>query len=210
MDGRPRGAAVIRVLRAADRFETAQPGILTRHCFSAGAHYDPDNTRFGPLIGFDEHVVAPGAGFARHAHRGVDIVSWVLDGALRHQDGSGTERTVRPGLAQLQATGDGIEHTELNASATEPLRFLQMTVLAGVGPPRYALAEPPVAAAAGTLRIHRAGTVSVEAPLVHVYVVTGGFDVGDQQLHAGDSARADEPVTLDGTGELVVWELRAG
>ena len=201
---------MIRVLRAAERFETMQPGIVTRHCFSAGAHYDPDNTGFGPLIGFDEHVVAPGAGFARHAHRGVDIVSWVLDGALRHQGGSGTERIVQPGLAQLQATGDGIAHSELNASAVEPLRFLQMTLLAEVGPPRYTLGEPPVAAAAGTFRTHRAGTVRVEAPLVHVYVAAGGFGVGDHQLYAGDSARADEALTLDGTGELVIWELRAG
>jgi quercetin 2,3-dioxygenase len=202
---------VIRVLPAAERFETVQPGITTRHCFSAGPHYDPGNTSFGPLIGVDEHVVAPAAGFARHAHRGVDILSWVLEGALRHEDGSGRIETVRPGSAQLQVTGGGIEHSELNASATERLRFVQMTLLADAdaGSARYLLGEPPVAASGGEFGVHRGGRLSVVAPLLHLFVAAGSYDLAGRPLGPGDSVRADEPLAVDGAGELLVWALSA-
>ena len=82
------------IVRAADRFHVAHDGIETWHCFSAGAHYDPDNVAYGPMIGCDEHLVGPGAGFDWHPHRGVEIVSWVLSGVLRHQ-GADEERIVR-------------------------------------------------------------------------------------------------------------------
>lgn len=200
---------MIRVLPAAERFETVQPGVTTRHCFSAGRHYDPGNTAFGRLIGVDEHVVAPGAGFARHAHRGVEIVSWVLDGALLHEDGTGRTETVRPGSVQLQVTGGGIEHSELNASAAEPLRFVQMTLLADAGPTRYLLGEPPVAASGGEFAVHRGGSLSLAAPLLHLFVASGGYELAGRGLGPGDSVRADEPLIIDGAGELLVWALSA-
>ena len=74
----------IDVRRATNRTRIEQPGIVTWHSFSAGPHYDPSNISFGALIAHDEHLLAAAAGFPKHAHRGVDIVSWVLDGELRH------------------------------------------------------------------------------------------------------------------------------
>jgi redox-sensitive bicupin YhaK (pirin superfamily) len=85
----------IDVRRANNRARIEQPGIVTWHSFSAGPHYDPNNISFGALIAHDEHLLAAAAGFPKHAHRGVDIVSWVLDGELRH-DGQTLKRM--PGL----------------------------------------------------------------------------------------------------------------
>lgn len=106
-----------------------QPGVRTWHEFSAGAHYDPDDVGHGPVIGCDVHLVEPGAGFDWHPHRGVHILSWVLSGALRHEGSDGTVRVVRPGTVLVQPTGRGIRHRETNASATDPLRLLQLTLL---------------------------------------------------------------------------------
>lgn len=117
------------VYRAGDRFVTEHDGITSYHCFSAGPHYDPDRVAFGPLVGVDEHHVAPGAGFDWHAHRGVTIVSWVLDGSLRHEDAAGP-RLVTPGELFVQHAGDGLRHREWNASDSVALRFVQTTVLA--------------------------------------------------------------------------------
>ncbi|MDP9168599.1 MAG: pirin family protein, partial [Actinomycetota bacterium] len=105
---------MIDIRAAAGRATTSQPGIVTRHCFSSGSHYDPDNVCFGPLIAVDEHTVEPGMGFASHRHRGVQILSWVLAGDLSHRDAQAAT-TVLPGSVLLQRAGPGIEHSERNA-----------------------------------------------------------------------------------------------
>ena len=119
------------IRRADDRFRSTHDGVETWHSFSAGAHYDPDNVAHGMLVGVDEHVVAPGAGFDWHGHRGVAIVSWVVSGRLRHEDDAGRVRRVGPGEVLVQRTGTGIRHCEVNASAREPLRMVQMTLVDG-------------------------------------------------------------------------------
>jgi redox-sensitive bicupin YhaK (pirin superfamily) len=73
------------VRRARDRFRTVAPGLDSRHSFSYGPHYDPDNLGFGVLMAHNEDRLAPGAGYDRHAHRGIDIVTWVLSGTLEHE-----------------------------------------------------------------------------------------------------------------------------
>ena len=139
------------------RFESTQPGIHTWHSFSAGAHYDPDNIAFGPIVGLDEHTVDPGAGFDWHGHRGVHIVSYILQGMLRHQDSDGAERFVGPGVLLVQSTGDGIRHRETNACDTEPLRFVQITIL-GDGPRGIELVAPPAVVAGVHVDAGPAGT----------------------------------------------------
>jgi quercetin 2,3-dioxygenase len=195
---------MISVHRAHDRFRTRQPGITTLHCFSSGAHYEPDNTNFGALVACDEHLVAPGAGFARHTHRGVEIVSWILEGTLRHEDDSGRDEAVTAGTVQYQAAGSGIEHAETNASAVAPLRFIQMALLADGGVPRYLLGDPPLSASAGEFAVHAAGTLHTTGP-VHLYVARGRYELNGTQLGEGDSVRGDEPLTVGGDGELLVW-----
>lgn len=146
------------ILRADDRYATSHPGVETRHAFSAGAHYDPDDVAFGPVVGCDEHLVGPGGGFDWHAHRGVVIVSWVLSGTLRHEDDGGGELLVPPGDLLVQSCGDGIRHRETNASGTERLRFVQTTLLLdlerSVGP-----ASPPVRVGDVTIDVRPGGTL---------------------------------------------------
>lgn len=196
---------MIAVHRAGDRFVTTQPGITTWHCFSSGSHYDPANVAFGPLIAVDEHLVAPRSGFAAHRHRAVELVSWVLEGELWHYDPTGHASPITPGQVQYQHAGSGIEHTERN-DMQEPLRFVQMWLTAEAGRPRYAVAEPPLSLSAGEFAVHRAGSAAFAGP-VHLYVAGGSFAVGGSVLGQGDSVRADEPVTVDGAGELLVLTL---
>lgn len=192
--------------RTSERFHTVAEGVESWHCFSAGAHYDPNNIAFGPLLGFDEHLVAPGGGFARHPHRGIVIVSWVLAGALRHEDGTGRVELVQPGLAQVQHTGSGIEHSETNASDTEPLRFLQMTLVADVAEPSYTLGPPPVSLAGARLSVHGSGSLEL-SDQAHLFVVHGDYELAGTRLGERDSARVDEVATVTGAGELLIWTL---
>lgn len=119
------------------------PGIASRHRFSAGPYYDPANLGLGPVIGFDEHTVEPGAGFDWHAHRGVHILSWVLEGELQHEGEDRAKLFVPPGMLLIQSTGDGIRHRETNALDDQTLRFLQITILRD-GPVGVRVQRPPI------------------------------------------------------------------
>jgi len=128
------------------RGRSSQPGIESWHSFSSGPYYDPDRMSFGPVIGVDEHLVAPGAGFDWHAHRGVHIASWVVAGTLWHEDSEGIARLVNPGMLFVQSTGGGIRHRESNPSDVESLRLVQITVL-GDAPYRTWSADVPTTVA---------------------------------------------------------------
>jgi redox-sensitive bicupin YhaK (pirin superfamily) len=203
---------VIEVHLARDRYESVYEGITTRHCFAAGAHYDPANLSFGPLVGVDEHRVGPGAGFELHAHRGVDILSWVLEGGLVHEDAAGARTIVGPGEVLVQASGPGIEHAERNASGTSPLRFVQMSLCADSQRPSYRVGEPPVPVAGGSFTVARPRPPAylAAAPYVHVYVARGLARVGATQVSEGDSVRLrDQGVLVEGDADLLVLSLPA-
>lgn len=198
---------MIQVRRAADRFRTLQSGITTWHSFSSGAHYDPDNLSFGPVVACDEHLVDPGAGFGRHPHARVELISWVLEGALRHDDGAGRVRVVVAGRAQYQLAGLGIEHTERNASDSEPLHFVQLWLMCDEDVPDYDVAAPPLRLAGGTFSVLRSARDEriAPAPFVHLYVASGRYVIGEHDLGPGDSLRASgEALYADGDGELLI------
>ena len=125
------------VRRAADRFATRIDWLDSKHSFSFGHHYDPRNTHFGLLLVSNDDVVAPGTGFETHPHRDMEIVTWVLDGGLVHQDSAGHNGVIYPGLAQRMSAGTGILHSEKNDSwrlqggpeHTDPVHFVQMWVV---------------------------------------------------------------------------------
>ena len=120
----------VDVRRAADRFSTAADGILSRHSFSFGSHYDPGNVGHALLVAHNDDVIAPGSGYGTHPHRDLEILTWVLDGGLRHEDSRGTAGVVVPGVAQRLSAGRGVLHAERNDAATGPsVRFVQMWVL---------------------------------------------------------------------------------
>lgn len=201
---------MIEVRPAAQRGTSEQPGITSWHCFSAGAHYDADNIGFGPLIGFDEHLLGPGAGFGPHRHRGVEIVSWVLHGALRHTDATGQQGTLRPGVLGVQIAGTGVVHSEVNAALDAPLRFVQMTLLGDSSDqPDYRRAARSVKVRNGALSVHRSGALRTGPGRVHLFVTEGEFALGATDLRGGDAVRCTEPVTVSGRGELLVWALPA-
>jgi hypothetical protein len=123
--------------RSDERFATRTSWLDSRHSFSFGGHYDPANTHFGLLLVSNDDVVTPGAGFETHPHRDMEIVTWVLDGALVHQDSEGHSGVIYPGLAQRMTAGHGILHSEKNDSwrltggpeHRDPVHFVQMWVL---------------------------------------------------------------------------------
>lgn len=114
---------------ATARYDTRSAGIVSRHSFSYGRHYDPANIGFGPLIAHNDEILKPGAGYDSHGHRGVDILTWVLTGALRHSDDLGNVRTLVGGQMQVLHAGRGVRHAERNAAAGVT-RYLQMWLTA--------------------------------------------------------------------------------
>lgn len=205
---------MIEVRPSGDRAVTRSPGIMTLHSFSAGAHYDPANTHFGLLVAHDEHRLDPGAGFDMHAHRGLEILTWVIEGTLLHEDSMGRRHTVRHGMVAHQSAGSGMQHAERNGSETE-LRFVQMWLLGGSGPPAYQVAETPTmhlpGAALEVVTLDASAARLPDAPFVHVFVVTGrvDLDVGGP-LATGDAARLRTGGgSVRGTGEVLVLEMDA-
>ncbi|MGW1075513.1 pirin family protein [Streptomyces sp. NPDC002537] len=217
------------VQRAAERFRGGEPeaGIETRHAFSFSGFYDPDNVRFGPLAACNEECLAPGAGFAEHPHRDVEIVTWVIEGELTHEDSTGHRTVVRAGDLQRLSAGEGVRHAERNLGSA-PLRFVQMwlTPTESGGPasyevvrdvsagPRYRYA---LAGAEAVLHVFRAGAgerVSVpDAPWAYAHVVRGAVQLGEDVLREGDAVRlldaeALEAVAVD-AAEWLVWEMHA-
>ena len=124
--------ATVDVRRANERFHSELDWLDSWHSFSFSSHYDPKNTHHGLLLVHNDDVVAPGTGFGTHAHQDMEIVTWVLDGALEHRDSEGNHGVIRPGLAQRMSAGRGIRHSEQNASSDEPVHLLQMWVIPDV------------------------------------------------------------------------------
>ncbi|HWF30828.1 MAG TPA: pirin family protein [Mycobacterium sp.] len=117
------------IRRAADRARTTTSWLKSRQSFSFGDHYDPDNTHHGLLLVNNDDIVEPKSGFDTHPHRDMEIVTWVLQGELTHQDSTGNRGVIYPGLAQRMSAGSGILHAEKNDSFTDPVHFVQMWVI---------------------------------------------------------------------------------
>jgi redox-sensitive bicupin YhaK (pirin superfamily) len=129
-------ASPVDVRRSADRFATQIGWLDSKHSFSFGGHYDHANTHHGLLLVNNDDIVTPGMGFETHPHRDMEIVTWVLQGSLVHQDSTGHSGVIYPGLAQRMSAGRGILHSEKNDSwrlqgseHTEPVHFVQMWVV---------------------------------------------------------------------------------
>jgi len=198
------------IRRAGDRLHTRTAWLDSRHSFSFGEHYDPDNTHFGLLLASNEDTVSAESGFDTHPHRDMEIVTWVLSGALMHQDFAGNADVVYPGLAQRVSAGTGILHSERNAG-DDPVHFVQMWVspdqpgrtpgyeqldigaeLAGGGLVLVASGMTNHSGAAAIrinqphaalhiARLHPGGEVAVPAaPFAHVFVADGQITLEDQ------------------------------
>ncbi|MFF9085229.1 pirin family protein [Streptomyces sp. NPDC014991] len=213
------------VRRAGERYRGGDPetGTDSRHAFSFGPHFDPDNLRFGALIACNEERLAPGAGFGEHPHSHTEIVTWVIEGELTHRDSTGHRTTVRPGDVQHLSAATGVRHTERNDGAV-PLVFLQMWLApreAG-GEPAYrtvtgiadstAYAVPAAGAVLHVRRLAPGERVAVpDAAFLYVHVVRGEVRLDGEELGAGDAARVTDAAGLEAVAvaaaELLLWEM---
>ena len=217
----------MEIRRAGDRFVTSSEWLESRHSFSFGPHYDPANVGFGFLLAHNDETVAPGTGFETHPHQDLEIVTWVLRGALAHRDSEGNSGVVYPDLAQRMSAGSGIQHSEWNDSV-DPVRYVQMWVRPDRLdlPPSYQHAEldlgtgelAPIAsglpphAASPAIRINqRSAGMSVArlppgqavalpaAPYVHLFIAQGTAALEA----AGDLGTADAVRLTDGDGRRI-------
>jgi quercetin 2,3-dioxygenase len=217
--------SAITVRRAAERFHTQIDWLDSWHSFSFGEFFDPKNTHHGLLRVLNDDVIAAGGGFGMHPHRDMEIVTWVLDGALEHRDTEGNVGVITRDVAQRMSAGTGIRHSETNASSTEPVHLLQMWVppdTAGI-PPGYEQQDVgdritdnamfPLASgreADAAIRIHQhdatlwvtrltAGRTATipDAPFVTLFVAEGSAALdGQSALDTGDSALLTEAGSL--------------
>lgn len=227
---------VIEYHAAADRFRTDDEGRTTWHSFSFGAHYDPANVGFASLVAHNDENLPPGTGYADHPHADLEIVTWVLTGALRHTSTVGSA-VIGPGQVQRLSAGSGVVHAEM-ADSDEPTRFLQAWVRpdeSGLQPDYVSSTVQPgpgwtcVAAGAGHggvplnargASLHVADlfpgeTLSLpEGDALHVFLADGRVQLGERSLGPSDAARLlDEggrEVRAERASHLVVWSFAGG
>ncbi|MCB9948723.1 MAG: pirin family protein [Rhodospirillaceae bacterium] len=200
---------MLAVRQAADRGVADFGWLDSRHSFSFGHYHDPAHMGFGDLRVLNEDRVRPGAGFDTHGHRDMEIVSYVLDGALEHKDTLGTGAVLRPGEVQRMSAGTGVRHSEFNASASEPVHFLQIWIVPerrGLAP-GYEQKAFPADERRGRLRLvgsrdGRDGSLTIHQDVDLYAGVFGAGDGADLPLRPGRRAWvqvARGAVTVNGT-----------
>ena len=220
---------MIAIRHAEDRGLANFGWLDSRHTFSFGHYYDPNFMGFGPLRVINEDRVQPGQGFDTHGHSDMEIISYVLDGALEHKDSMGNGSVIRPGDVQRISAGTGVRHSEFNASDTDPVHFLQIWILPekqGLEP-GYEQRHFSADEKRGRLRLvgsrdGRDGSVTIhqdanlyaavlgEGDTVSheladgrkgwVQVAKGSAMLDEQQLYPGDGVAIEGPATIRLTG----------
>jgi hypothetical protein len=221
---------MITLRPASDRGAANFGWLDSRHTFSFGNYYDADHMGFGSLRVINEDKVAPGGGFSTHGHRDMEIISYVLDGALAHKDNIGNGSTMRPGDVQRMSAGTGILHSEYNESDQNPVHFLQIWILPekkGIEP-SYEQTHFPATATQGQLRLvgsrdGRDGSVTIHQDvslyatrlgegesvnytptagrILWIHLAKGAIALNGQVLTAGDSAAVTAETALTLTGD---------
>lgn len=211
-----------QIIRSKDRYHHETDWLSTYWHFSFDHYHDPANLSFGALRVFNDDVVQPGTGFPPHSHRDMEIITYILEGELEHQDNLGNRGRVHPGEIQVMSAGTGITHAEYNPSKTDLLHLLQIWVLPltrSLKPrweqrqftraARQGRLHPVVSGADGdTLRIDQDAVVSIAAldpgqsvthslaqgRRAYAFVISGALELNGDALAAGDQARVtDEP-----------------
>jgi len=214
-------------VRPTDARGTANFGWLdSKHTFSFGRYYDPEQMGFGNLRVINEDRIQPSQGFGTHSHKDMEIISYVLEGALEHKDSIGNGSVIRPGDVQRMSAGTGIAHSEFNASETEPVHLLQIWIIpnqAGIEPSYEQKHFPPsekqgklrlVASPEGednSVKIHQDAYLYIAAlnerdrvnhltnnnRSIWVQIAKGAVEVNGQILQAGDGAGITQETNIE-------------
>ena len=216
-----------------DRSSTSATGRLTHHSFSFGEHYDPANLGFGPLVCHNDDDLAPGAGYPEHPHSELEIVTWVLEGALVHTDSTGSRHVLEAGRAQVISAGSGIRHSEVADTASGRCRFVQawLTPTAAGSVPSHAVGQAtdltdglvdvagggglPIGTTGARLLVARLSAGQAvdlpDDPRQHVFAATGSLSLDGDPLRAGDAVRIEggggRRVRASSFSELLVWSF---
>ena len=216
---------MLEIRRSADRGRADHGWLKSFHTFSFADYYDPQWMGYGPLRVINDDRVAPGEGFGKHGHRDMEILTYILTGALEHRDSMGNGSVIRPGDVQRMSAGTGVTHSEFNPSATEEVHFLQIWLLPEALrlAPSYEQKHYTAADKRGRLRLIAAHDGADGGLVIHqqtsVYaglfdgteraefrvapgrrawlqVARGALAVDDVRLSAGDGARTPGPAQL--------------
>jgi len=226
---------VIEYRRGEDRFVTSAEGRTTWHSFSFGTHYDPGNVGFANLAAHNDERLPPGTGYDDHPHADLEIVTWVLTGALRHTSSVGSG-VIAPGQVQRLSAGSGVVHSEM-ADGEEQTRFLQAWVRPDEpgGEPEYLASDVtledgwtrvadgdgggvvPIGARGTALQVAQLAPgqrlALPEAPRLHLFVASGSAMLAERLLEEDDAARlVDEggrAITAEEEAQVVVWSFAA-
>jgi redox-sensitive bicupin YhaK (pirin superfamily) len=211
---------MIKIRKSDDRGQANHGWLDARHTFSFADYYDPENTHFRSLRVINEDRVAPKMGFGMHPHRDMEIITYVVSGALKHSDSMGHTAIMRGGDVQRISAGSGIQHSEVNASETEPVHLLQIWIMPDQKNAKPAYAEKSFAQAApgqlhlvasksgrdGSLPINQdaelfLGKLAPGDTVDHVLdakrhawlqLIAGDVEVNGETLHAGDAAEISD------------------
>lgn len=221
--------SLLTIQRANERFFGDHGWLKTYHSFSFAEYYDPKNVHWGALRVFNDDYVAGDSGFPTHSHRDMEIVTYVLEGKLRHEDSMGNRGVVGPGGVQFMSAGTGVRHSEFNNQRDETLHFLQMWVLPGAtgAPPVYGQRDFTREERTNRWLVVASGDVDVDADirltqkatlrvayldntaLSHtfapdrygfVFCAGGAIAVQSEELQQGDAARLYGATSLEVTG----------
>jgi redox-sensitive bicupin YhaK (pirin superfamily) len=219
------GGKMLTVRKAEERGHANHGWLDSYHSFSFADYYDPAHMGYGPLRVINEDRVQAGSGFGTHGHRDMEIISYVLEGALGHKDSMGNGSSIVPGDVQRMSAGTGVQHSEYNHSKTGATHFLQIWIepkITGIRP-SYEQKHFPAPEKRGRLRLiaspdGREGSVSMnqnaflyaglfdgaeraELPLAagrrgYVHIARGAIEVNGQRLNAGDALKLDGGTTI--------------
>ncbi|WPC75194.1 pirin family protein [Vibrio porteresiae] len=214
---------MIEIRAAHDRGNVDMGWLNSYHSFSFGQYYDPHHMGFSALRVINDDTVQPGAGFATHGHRNMEILSFVLDGTIAHKDSTGNIETLPQGEFQLMSAGRGIYHSEFNASQQDSLHFLQIWVEPNVQDTEPGYQQKPFETRQGfvpiaspdghdgsfiikqnatiyqvTLAQETQQRFAVEhGRRVYVHLITGELEINGIKLQPGDGAKIAEECALD-------------
>jgi len=205
---------MIKVRPAAERGQTRTGWLDSRHTFSFNRYYDPRYTGFRDLLVINEDMVAPGQGFGTHSHDNMEILSYVVEGALQHRDSAGGSGVIRRNELQRMSAGTGVSHSEFNASQTEPVHFLQIWITPDEEglKPGYEQRAFPEGERRGRLRLIASPGGSDGSVTIHqdVKVFNALLSPGDEVSYQLDGDRHAWVQVIKGTVTISDTRLGAG